>query len=346
MRGDCGDRGATPVVGNILLVAVVLVLGVTLVTLSFTFFDRTGAPSADGSFEYERTPAGLEIVPQAIGTDVRVQLNGQEVTTIEADSAGQRILVPTAPGDTITIVSTDEDRSVLLTEEIDERDEVGDFIAYYTFDQRSDNTVLDRSGNGNNGTATDDGNRPARGTDSAGTYMSFDENDGSLDMGELDVKTGVSTVEEVTIAIRYSVTGPGTGSNNNAIQELMQHRDGNFAWYLETQEGAYPTHAIDYTIGWNNPPSQEITTGDSIPGNSVQTVIGTFDGSEMTLYRNGKQVATKALSREVGLGKLWVGGGSGNLDQYLTGQIYEVRLYYTAFTSEQVRTLTNAMQGD
>ncbi len=344
MRGDRESRGVAPIIGNVLLVAVVVVVAVLLVVLSFSFLENAGTPTAEASFEYEQTPAGLEMTPVALGTDVSVQLNGKEIATLEADSAGQTVLLPTAPGDTITVVSKDRKRSVLVTKEVDDRDEVGDFIAYYTFDQRSDATVVDRSGNGNDGTATQDGERPTRGSDANGTYMAFDEDDGSVDMGDLTVRTGEDAVGEVTVAFRYRITGPGDGSGNRAIQSLIQHRDGDFAWYLETEPDAYPEHELDYNVGWKNNPSESITTSQAIPSTEIQTVVATYDGEEMVLYRNGKKIQTKDLSREVELGQLYAGGGSGSLDQYLTGDLYELRLYYSAFSEDEVETLTTVME--
>lgn len=346
MNGGDRQRGATPVVGNLLLVAVVIVIAIALVTLSFAFLEGFGTPTADARFEYEETPAGLEMTPTALGTDAIVRLNGKRINTFEADTAGQSVLLPTAPGDRITVVSRDAEQSVLVDRTVDDRSEIGDFIAYYTFDQRTDATVVDRSGNDNDGTATEDGERPTRGSDSAGAYMAFDENDGSVDMGDLAVKTEEVAVDELTIAFRYRITGSGSGSGTDSIQELMQHRQGgtgSFAWYMETEPDAYPEHALDYNIGWTSSPSAQIVTSDSIPGDEVQTVVGTYDGEEMVLYRDGEKIDTKDLSRDVGLGQLWVAGGSGPNPQYMTGKMYEVRLYYTAFSEDEVTVLSEAM---
>lgn len=184
MNGGRESRGATPLVGNILLVAVALVIAVVLVTLSFSFLDATGTPTAEAEFEYEQTAAGLEMRPVALGTDVHVELNGQRVATFESGSAGQRKLIPTAPGDRLVVVSADGERSVLVEEEIDDRAEIGDFISYYTFDGSGD--VTDRSGNGNDGTLeANGGNLPTRKGSGSGSYIEFSEADGSLDVGDL-----------------------------------------------------------------------------------------------------------------------------------------------------------------
>jgi hypothetical protein len=331
-------RGVAPVIGNVLLVAVVVVVATTLTVLAFGFLEGAGAPTADASFEYERTPAGLRLIPQALGTAATVRLNGQPVATVEPDEAGRGVLLPTAPGDTITVVSTDRENSVLVNREVDSRSEVGDFIAYYTFDRRTDATVVDRSGNGNNGTATTDGERPQRGQDGAGTYMAFDENDGSVDMGDLSVTAPGAEVDEITVALRYRLTG-----ESDQRQELLQHRDNQFAWYLESDDAPGSRHELLHNIGWNSGTSAQ-TTVDSIPENEVQTAVATYDGETMTLYRNGTKVDSAPLQRSVGLGRLFAAGGSGPQDQYTTGRFYELRLYYTAMSGEEVRVLTRAME--
>jgi hypothetical protein len=64
----------------------------------------------------------------------------------------------------------------------------------------------------------------------------------------------------------------------------------------------------------------------------------------MVLYHNGAKVGTESISRNVGLGQLWVAGGSGSQNQYMTGNLYETRLYYTAFSESEAQVLTETMQ--
>lgn len=84
------DRSVSSVIGIVLLVAMVVVV------FGFAFLDGFGTPTAEASFAYDRTPAGLVMAPKALGTDVILQLNGETVETISADSAGQPVLLPTA----------------------------------------------------------------------------------------------------------------------------------------------------------------------------------------------------------------------------------------------------------
>jgi flagellin-like protein len=325
------DRGATPVIGNILLVAVVVVIGMTLVGLSFAFLDNTGTPTAEAAFEYEQTSAGLRMTPEALGTDVMVELNGEQIGTFAADSAGQSLLLPTAPGDQVTVVSRDRDKSVLVDREIDERSEVGDFVAYYTFEGTSQTTVVDRSRNGNDGTIYGGVTRLDGALDFDGTSGTY------VDVGDLTA-TGPSQVEELTVAITYEHDG---GSD---IQNLIEHQASNFAWYVETDGKHGDPHQMEFNIGYKSPPSSKLKTGD-VPAGERQVLVGTFDGSEMTLYRNSTKVGSTPLDREVELGQVILGGDSDptGVGQNLDGRIDEIRLYYTAFDEEEVAALTRAM---
>jgi FlaG/FlaF family flagellin (archaellin) len=330
---DClpDDRSASSVLGVVLLVAVVVVVSLVVVVFGFAFLDGFGTPTAEASFRYDQTPAGLVMTPKALSTDVTVQLNGKPVETLSADSAGESVLLPTAPGDQITVISADGEQSVLVQREVDDRKEVGDFIAYYSFDRGSGDTVVDRSGNGNDGTA--DG-----GYSRTGSCMDFDGTSGShVDIGDLTLD-GPDSVDELTVAITYQHDGTGSG-----IQNLIEHQDSRFAWYIETprDRGGDP-HQMKFNIGWTDPPIAEISTPDT-PAQETQVLVGTYDGEQMALYRNGEQIDRKALDREVQLGQVILAADSNPSIQNLDGQLCEVRLYYTAFDERSVDVLTNAM---
>ena len=283
-------RAMTPVIANILLVAVVVILAVTVAGLSLAFLEDTGTPTAEASFDFEQTSAGLELVPKALGTDVTVKLNGRTVTTVAADSAGQAVLLPTAPGDTVTVVSTDEDRSLLLKEEIDDRSEVGDFIAYYTFDDSdSKNTLEDQSGNANDGTLVND---PTW----RGSSLAFEPPKNQyVDVNALD--SGVS-VDEFTIAVTYQT------NDLSRKQELVEHKSGDDNWVLELKPcthsqvnvcsgaDAYtPVYSVDSAGGSQ---TGQIFGGKQDAGNR-QVLVGTYDGSEYTLYVDGQKKNTSRL---------------------------------------------------
>jgi flagellin-like protein len=335
LRRPGTDRGASSLVGIILLVAVAVVLGSVLLTLSLTFLDGAGTPTAEASFSYEQTPVGLRMIPEALGTDVTVQLNGEPVAEFAADSAGQSVLLPTAPGDRITVISADGEQSILVQEEIDERSEVGDLIAYYPFEDGSGATVVDESGNGNDGTAVGDYSR----VDSCGSAIDFEGTSGThINVGDLTL-VGPDSIDEMTIAITYQYDG-GTD-----IQNLIEYQSSNFAWFMETDGQHGDPHRMEYNLGYRTSPSNRILTGD-IPSGPTQTLVGTFDGEQMSLYRNGEEVDTVPLDRELSLGEVILAADSdpSSVGQNLDGRLCEVRLYYSAFDDGEVEVLSNAME--
>jgi FlaG/FlaF family flagellin (archaellin) len=323
----------TPVLGNILLVAVVIVIALTLATFSFAFLEQTGTPTADAAFEYTQTPSGLEMTPTAISTDVIVELNGEQITTFARDSAGKTVLVPTAPGDTITVISKDEDRSVLVNKEIDGRSEIGNFIAYYTFEAGSGTILKDRSGNDNDGTIVGDPS-PVGGDDNG---LRFDGDDDYVDVTDISAPVDVS---EFTVAVAYR---PETG---NKKQELVEHIDTDGSnWVLELK----PKNADEYELAYSVDKAGGTQSGQFRVGpyqtDDRRVAVGTFDGSEYELYVDGNKKGSNSFDagQSVSMGDMTFAKDAERDGDFLNGEIYELRLYYTAFDEEGVQRITSVM---
>ncbi|MFC6975971.1 LamG-like jellyroll fold domain-containing protein [Halomicroarcula sp. GCM10025709] len=333
MRGESGigsdERGMTGVVGNLLLVATVVFLGAVLAIGSFAYLDGLGAPTANAEFTYEQTPAGLEMTPEALSTTVDVQLNGKRVTTFGEDAAGRTVLLPTAPGDRITVVSRDGEQTVLVDKAIDDRSEVGDFIAYYTFESTSGSTLVDRSGNGNDGTVR--GN--PRWT---GDSLRFD---GSGDFVEVTGLSAPIDVSEFTVAVAYRTD---TGARK---QELVEHIDNDGSnWLFELKQRGDPdeydiAYSVDKASGSQ---SGQLRVGPYSEGER-RVAVGTYDGSEYTVYVDGQREKSGSFSSKISMGDLFVGRDAERSGDFLDGDIYEIRLYYTAFGEEEVRVVSAAM---
>ncbi len=323
-------RSASSVLGVVLLVAVVVVVSLVVVVFAFAFLDGFGTPTAEASFTYQQSPAGLVVIPKALSTDVVVQLNGEPVERLGADSAGQPVLVPTAPGDELTIISTDGEQSVFVQRTVEERQEIGDLIAYYPFARDSGSTVVDNSGNGNDGTANGGYTR-------TGECMAFDGTSGThINVGDLTLD-GPDSIDELTIAITYKYDGSGTD-----VQNLIEYQSSSFAWYMETDTEHGDPHWMEYDIGFSSTPSARLLA-KGIPADETQVLIGTYDGEEMALYRNGEQVGTADLERSVNLGEVILAADSNPAIQNLDGTLCEVRLYYTALDERGVGVLTDTM---
>ena len=330
--GKPRERGASTVIGILLLVGVAVVVGSVVAVGALTFLDGLGTPQATADFSYERTAAGLEMTPEAISTAVSVQLNGREVATFQPRDAGQSVLLPTAPGDRITVVSRDGEQSVLVQEEIDERSEIGDFIAYYTFEGADGDTTLeDQSGNDNDGTleSVDD--------EEAWTGNSYDF-DGADYFSVSDIEVPGTGVDEFTIAVAFKQDEPG-GSDD--VSQLVEHQYGGNEWFLETRDTGSNTYEIDYAVEFDD---EQVSSGTDYGLGERHVAVGTYDGSEYDLYVDGTRVGGGTHDDTVGTDEMHIGRDFESDIQYFDGEMYEIRLYYTAFDGEQVQVITNAME--
>jgi hypothetical protein len=332
MRGEANntdrtDRGMTSVMGNLLLVATVVLVGMVIAVGAFTFLDGLGAPTANADFTYEQTPAGLEMTPGALSTAVDVQLNGKRVASFSEDAAGRTVLLPTAPGDRITVVSRDGEKTVLVEKTVDDRSEVGDFIAYYTFDSASGTTLADRSGNGNDGSLSGD-------PQWTGESLRFDGSGDHVDVTNIHAPVDVSAF---TIAVAYRQDG-----SSGRVNQLVEHYDGGNEWFLENPGASGSQYSTDFAVNY---PTDVVNSGTTYTTGERHVAVGTYDGSTYELYVDGTQVGSGSYSSAVDMGDMVIagdapGGGSQNLD----GEIYEIRLYYTAFDDDEIRVISTAME--
>jgi len=240
------DRAATPAVAAILIVVITVVLG-TVVAVQFTgFTSKIGGPTSQATFEYAESPVGIEMIPKQIAQDVAVEINGKQVATFDRSDAGNGKLIPTSPGDQLTVVAADGSRSVLVSRTVDDREEIGDFIAHYTFEAGSGDTLVDRSGNENDGNIDGDRNW-LTGTDSG---MRFD---GSGDHIHVTNISAPVDVDEFTIAVAYRQQ-----SGNDEVNQLIEHRyDSDNEWFLETDVSS-STYRLEYAVDF----PRQLETGD------------------------------------------------------------------------------------
>lgn len=331
-RHGCQSRGMTSVVANVLLVAIAIVLAVTITVFAFGFSENMPDATAEASVDFEPAPVGLEVTPRALGTDVDVLLNGERVTGFAANESGVTRLVPTSPGDRVTVVSRGEESSVLVTEEIDERSEAGDFVAHYRFDSGSGATLVDRSGNGNDGTIR---GSPAWVTDGFGSALAFDASDDHVDVTNLGVDA--VSVDEFTVAVAYRQDG-----STGRVNQLVEHHAGGNEWFLETEGGSTGgRYDLDYAVNY---PSDQLSTNGGYATGSTHVAVGTYDGSTYELFVDGQRVGSDSYASSVDMGDMVIGADApGGSSQHFDGRIYEVRLYHHAFGEESVATVTNAM---
>lgn len=289
-----------------------------------------GGPTAATVLDLHETDAGMQMNVEYAGQDATVNINDEPITTIEGDDAGRSIYLPTAPGDRVTVVATSDDRSVLLSETVDQG-QAGNFVGYYTFDAGSGSTLVDRSLNHNNGTIQ---GATWRNT-AEGESLQFDGSDDYVRVDNVST-ANISEVPAFTVVVEFNITQE-TGDN----QQLVEHTTGSGnEWFLETPDSDAP---YDLEFAVNYPDDRISTSSQPIGLNETHVAVATYDGEEYTLYIDGTLVANATYPREVEMGQIKIGRDDEQSIQFLSGYIYEFRLYYTAFDGTEVTTITETV---
>lgn len=327
-RSPDAERGMSPVVGVAPMVAVTVLLAAVVIAMLASTADPDVAPTTDTDVSLEPTNTGTELTTEhSGGQKMDVRLDDETVATIDGDSTGSTVFLPTAPGDEVHLVAADDDSEVLLRETF-ESGEAGDFVACYTFDGGG-GTLVDRSQNGNDGTLV---NGPSWVSDDRGGALEFDgTNDRHVQMDDLNTE-GTGDVEAFTVAATFRVDSTGD------IQQLVEHNAGGEEWHVETTGDGNVRFAVDYAAG-----ETVETTSDPLTPGETYVVVGTYDGSEFDLYLEGTHVGGGSYAADVDMDDMRLGQDDSGASQELDGRLYEFRLYYTALDEHQVEMLTRVM---
>ncbi|PSQ21816.1 hypothetical protein BRD06_10660 [Halobacteriales archaeon QS_9_67_15] len=153
--------------------------------------------------------------------------------------------------------------------------------------------------------------------DGADDHLRIDD-DPSLDMSDTDAVTVSMWVYKDT--------------SQSGWTALFQHSDRSYNLHFD---GDQPLFTI-YDDSWNS-----ATAGFGLSTNTWYHVTGVFDGSTVTMYVNGRPVAT-ATASEVNSANIDIGIAE-NIDKngrHFEGKIDEVRVYDRALTDTQVESLS------
>lgn len=337
-----GDRGVSSVVGLILLISLTTVIVAAIGLTAYKFTNRMPTKLPVGAvMDFEETSQDMLVRPTIVRSPVTVELNGDPITKITGGDIGEEIFLPTSPGDRLTVTASTGTGKVLVNKKIHKR-QAGDFVAYYTFEKGEGDTLIDRSGNKNDGDIVRGGNDddfPRWVTDDVGTALAFDENDGYVEVDNLRVEN-VSGIEGFTIAVKYMIEG-----DTGQIQQLIEHTDTDtgLEWFVETADKNYFPYQTEFSAPF---PHKHLYTDDSNYAGEVHITIGTYDGVTATLYHDGKFVGSKKEEEDVGLGDVKIGRDFEANIQYLNGRIYQIRLYYTVLNREEAKIVTKAMRSE
>ncbi len=198
-------------------------------------------------------------------------------------------------------------------------------VAAYGFEEGSGTTLLDKSGNSNNGTLQ---NGPVWVTNGKfGKALKFDGGNDRVNIPEsssLDLTTGMTL--EAWVYPTSSLSGWDTivikESASGLIYVLFANGDGNTPYSYITLGST--------TNG---------TSGNArLPVNTWSHLASTYDGSTVRLFLNGTQVKTFSFSGSIQMSTigLYLGGTSFLSNEGFPGFIDELRIYNRALAASEI----------
>jgi FlaG/FlaF family flagellin (archaellin) len=362
------EQSVSPVVGVILMVAVVVLLAATVGAFVLGFNEELSTVSGNVKVDFEENLVGMEMTVEAIDTDAEVRLNGETITTVDETDTGRTVLIPTGPGDRITVVSGNDDQSVLVQETADDRDEIGDLVGYYKFNSHQgevgSKTATDYSNNGNDLTGQEsiewNGNGVFLENEDAGGGTTVPPNE--VEHFDVPDITSPEPVDQITfvVDIKPAATADTKGSDRPSgdaldIWDQEASNTGSMPLRAETdgcnRGTCSPAGDKSYFLNFAG---LESTSNQFELGNRQQVAV-TYDRTtgESKLYATGgnddllKASGNRGtISNSIELGALKVGVDQDvNILRY-EGEYYEFRIYYEGLSRSEIEAIFNVMDND
>jgi uncharacterized repeat protein (TIGR03803 family) len=198
-------------------------------------------------------------------------------------------------------------------------------VAEYRFNEGAGASVLDASGNNNNGTITGGVTRVVDG--SRGQVLSFNGSNGLVsiaDAASLDLTTGMTLSAWVRPT---SVDGWRT--------VVLKETDGGLSYAMYANDADANKPAGYVRIGSSE---EKVRAKKRLSNNTWVHIATTFDGTTMRFYVNGEEVESRTETGTIKAsnGKLRIGGNQ-VWGEWFRGQMDDVRIYNVAVGSAQIK---------
>jgi hypothetical protein len=206
-------------------------------------------------------------------------------------------------------------------------------IGYWPLNESSGSTAYDHSGNENHGSLEGDVVTGSNGF-LGKTVYNFD---GDGDHVEVPSSSELNLTESMTVAAWVKID-----SKPDSHPRIVQKENTNDAYILWNSDDTGHIDEYGWRVDINGTNYDVYTEGETYSGN-WDFVVGTYDGTELRIYLNGKLSSSEALSGEVSTttSPLTIGGDKDNNSSELDGKISEVRIYNHALTPAEVQYLYN-----
>ena len=205
-------------------------------------------------------------------------------------------------------------------------------LAGYAFEQESGQTVLDLSGNGNNGTLTGGATRNPDGN--TGKAIEFNGSNSAIDLGNLDI-----TTPNMSIALWFKADDFGT-SDARLISKANGTASSAHYWMISTirQSGQ---QKLRFRLKTDNGGTSTLIGNTTLTSDTWTHVTATYDGVNMKLFQAGIEVGSLAKTGAISTSpsvNASIGANPGNT-RYFDGLIDDVRIYGEALDTTAIQNI-------
>lgn len=211
---------------------------------------------------------------------------------------------------------------------------VRDLFAFWPFEGSGD-TIIDETGNGNDGAFTGGGTRTSDGR--SGNAVSFNGQDACVDLGTIDISG-----EGMSIVVWFYANSFQT-PDARLISKATSSQPNDHWWMLSTIESGGKM-LLRYRLKTETGGTAELIADEgTLETNEWILGVVTYDGSTMSIYKDGLLVAsapkTGALSTDANVTALLGCNPGADHTAAFDGSIDEVQIYTRALSAEEIATL-------
>ena len=209
-------------------------------------------------------------------------------------------------------------------------------LAGYAFEEGTGQTVLDLSGNGNNGTLG--GNAIRNLTGQPGESIEFSGSTSHINLGAMDI-----TTPTMSIALWFKPDDFGT-HDARLISKANGTASSSHYWMISTRRSS-GQKKLRFRLKTDNGGTSTLIGSAALIVGQWTHVAATYDGTVMKLYQDGIEVGSLAKTGTIATStsvEAWVGANPGNT-RYFDGLIDDVRIYGEAL---DVTTIQDIISGN
>ena len=211
-----------------------------------------------------------------------------------------------------------------------------ELIAGYPFEEGSGQTVLDLSGNGNNGMLLGNASRNIAGI--VGEAIEFNGSNSYINLGSLDI-----TSPTLSIALWFKADDFGT-HDGRLISKATGTTGSAHYWMISTIRNS-GQHKLRFRLKTSNGGTSTLIGSTTLIPGVWTHVTAVYDGATMKLFQDGVQVGSLAKSGNVSTSasvETWIGANPGNT-RYFDGLIDDVHIYGEVL---DLATIDDIIQGN